>query len=141
MLEVKVFWDEEQLFAEIVQENEDVRELRDTVAMLPDDVAAAEKISLGQLTGAEIELKSVWEAEGVLDVLEQHSVELLVSPNLSDTMLLNAAFLVEREREAEFDNVVAALAEAHAGRLIFNYVGPLPPYSFINLAFGAAAEG
>ena len=140
-LEVKVFWDEEQLFAEIVQENEDVRELRDTVAMLPDDVAAAEKISLGQLTGAEIELKSVWEAEGVLDVLEQHSVELLVSPNLSDTMLLNAAFLVEREREAEFDNVVAALAEAHAGRLIFNYVGPLPPYSFINLAFGAAAEG
>lgn len=138
-LEVKVFWDQERLFAEIVDENEDVRALRDTITLLPDGAAAAEKITLGELTEAEIELKSAWEADGVLDVLEGHAVELLVSPNLSDTMLLNAAFLVERAREPEFDDAVAALAEAHAGRLVFNYVGPLPPYSFINLAF--AGEG
>jgi hypothetical protein len=136
-LEVKVFWEEEQLFAEIVQENDEVRALRDTLVLLPDDVASPEKVELGQLTEAEIRSKSEWEAEGVLDVLEQHAVELLVSSSLSDTMLLNAAFLVEREREAEFDGVVAGLAEAHAGRLVFNYVGPLPPYSFINLAFHA----
>ncbi len=98
-----------------------------------------DKIVLGQLIEAEIEAKSAWEADGLLDELERRAVEVLVSPNLTETMLLNAACLVERAREAEFDEVVAALAEAHAGRLIFNYVGPLPPYSFVNLAF--AAEG
>ena len=134
-LEIKVFWDHERLFAEIAQENEEVRALRDAIADLPDDVIAAEKIALGQLTEAEIELKSAWEADGVLDILEQHAVDLLVSPNLNDTMLLNAAFLVERAHEEDFDSAVFGLGEAHAGRLIFNYVGPLPPYSFINLAF------
>lgn len=134
-LEVKVFWEQERLFLEIAAENDEVRALRDSIAMLPD--AAAEKITLGQLTEAEIEIKSAWEADGVLDVLEQHAVDLLVSPNLNDTMLLNAAFLVERQHEEEFDGAVFGLAEAQAGRLIFNYVGPLPPYSFINLAFEA----
>ena len=41
-------------------------------------------------------------------------------------------FLIERLH----DEAVFALGEAQAGRLVFNYVGPLPPYSFINLAFG-----
>lgn len=135
-LEVKVFWRQDRLFFEIAQENEEVRALRDTISQLPDD-AAGEKLTLGQLTEAEIELKSAWEADAVLDVLEQHAVDLLVSPNLNDTMLLNAAFLVERSREGEFDGAVYGLGEAQAGRLIFNYVGPLPPYSFINLAFEA----
>jgi hypothetical protein len=134
-LEVKVFWEQERLFAEIAQENDEVRALRDTIPLLPDDEAAVEKITLGQLTEAEIELKSAWESDGVLDVLEPIAVDVLVSPNLSDTMLLNAAFLVERAREEEFDGAVAALAEAQAGRLVFTYVGPLAPYSFINLAF------
>jgi len=136
-LEVKALWEEQRLFAEIAQENEEVRALRDAIALLPDEEAAVEKISLGQLTEAEIESKSEWEADALLDVLEQHAVELLVSPNLKDTMLLNAAFLVERAREKEFDDVVDALAKANAGRLTFSYVGPLPPYSFVNLAFEA----
>jgi len=137
-LEVKVFWRQERLFAEIAQENDEVRALRDTIALLPEDAASMEKLTLGQLTEAEIELKSEWEADGVLEVLEPQAVEVLVSPNLKDTMLLNAAFLVERAREEEFDEAVNALAQAHAERLVFSYVGPLPPYSFINLAFGAA---
>jgi hypothetical protein len=135
-LEVKVIWERERLFAEIAEENDEVRELRDTISLLPDHAASMEKITLGQLTEAEIEHKSAWEADGVLDVLEPIAVDLLVSANLSDTMLLNAAFLVERAREAEFDAAVAALAAEHAGRLNFSYVGPLPTYSFINLAFG-----
>lgn len=134
-LEVKAFWDQERLFAEVAQENDEVRALRDTIPLLPDSEVAAASITLGQLTEQEIELKSTWEADGILAVLEQHAVDVLVSPNLTDAMLLNAAFLVEREREKDFDGAVFGLGEAQVGRLIFNYVGPLPPYSFINLAF------
>ena len=136
-LELKVFWEQQRLFAEIARENDDVRMMRDTIPLLPEDDAAVERITLGQLTEAEIELKSSWEADKVLDVLEPIAVDVLVSPNLSDTMLLNAAFLVAGAREKEFDSAVAALGDAQAGRLVFNYVGPLPPYSFINLAFEA----
>jgi hypothetical protein len=135
-LELKAFWTQERLFAEIADENDEVRELRDTIPLLPDGEAGVAKIALGQLTEAEIELKSAWEADRVLDILEPHAVDILVRPNLNDTMLLNAAFLVERAREKAFDGAVFGLGETHAGRLRFNYVGPLPPYSFINLALG-----
>jgi hypothetical protein len=138
-LELKTFWTQERLFAEIAEENEEVRALRDSIPLLPDSEAGVASITLGQLTEAEIELKSAWEADRVLDILEQHAVDVLVSPNMSDTMLLNAAFLVQREREKEFDGAVFALGDAHVGRLVFNYVGPLPPYSFINLQIEAEA--
>ena len=137
-LEVKAFWNQERLFAEIAQENDEVRALRDIIPLLPDDEAAGAKITLGQLTESEIELKSAWEADGLLGILEQHAVDLVLSPNLSDMMLLNGAFLVERAREKDFDGAVFGLGEAQKGRLVFNYVGPLPPYSFIDLAFQAA---
>jgi hypothetical protein len=136
-LEVKAFWEQESLFAEIAQENEEVRALRDSIPGLPEDEAAVARINLGQLTEAEIELKSSWEADAVLEILEPISAEVLVTTNLSDMMLLNAAFLVERAREREFDDAMEALAAARADRLVFSYVGPIPPYSFINLAFGA----
>jgi hypothetical protein len=139
-LEVKVFWEMDRLFAEIIEENEDARMLRDTIASLPEDAGAAEKITLGQLTEAEIENKSAWESDAVLDFLEGYAVDLLVSPNLTDNMVVNAAFLVERAKESAFDDAVQALAASNAGRLIFSYVGPLAPYSFINLAFGASNE-
>jgi hypothetical protein len=139
-LEVKAFWEQELLFAEIARENDEVRALRDAIPGLPDDEAAVARITLGQLTEAEIELKSSWEADAVLDILEPIAAEVLVSANLSDTMLLNAAFLVERARESEFDKAVEAVATARADRLVFSYVGPIPPYSFINLAFGGEEQ-
>ena len=95
------------------------------------------KIALGQLTEAEIEMKSTWEADAILDLLDPIAVEVQVNPNMGDTMLLNASFLVERVREGEFDRAVEAVGEAQQQRLVFSYVGPLPPYSFIDLAFEA----
>jgi hypothetical protein len=56
-----------------------------------------------------------------------------VNKNLSDMMLLNAAFLVDKSQEQAFDARVQALGEAQAGRQIFQYVGPLPPYNFVDL--------
>lgn len=138
-LQLKAFWEQEQLFAEIAQENDEVRVLRDTIPELERDEVAVAKITLGQLTEAEIELKSTWEADRMLEVLEPIAAEIKVSPNLSDTMLLSAACLVERAREKELDAAVNAIAEANKQRMVFSYVGPLPPYSFIDLAF--ATEG
>jgi len=50
-----------------------------------------------------------------------------------DDMLMNAAFLVDKSREKEFDNEVARLAAQYEGRIEFKYIGPAPPYSFVNI--------
>jgi len=47
-------------------------------------------------------------------------------------MILNAAFLVSRDREADFDARVKEIA-ARSPNLTFRYTGPWPPYNFVNI--------
>ena len=48
-------------------------------------------------------------------------------------MIMNAAFLVDRAREKEFDSCVEELGVHYGDRIEFKYVGPVPPYSFVNI--------
>ena len=52
---------------------------------------------------------------------------------IGDKMIMNAAFLLEREREAEFDAAVNRIAKKFGDRLNFKYTGPWPPYNFVNI--------
>jgi hypothetical protein len=52
---------------------------------------------------------------------------------IGDNMILNAAFLVERTREEEFDAAVKALSRRYVQLLSFKYTGPWPPYNFVNI--------
>jgi hypothetical protein len=45
----------------------------------------------------------------------------------------NLAFLVERERHEDFDHAVAHLRDQLGERIDLRYVGPLPPYSFVDI--------
>src|ERR671939_979520 len=130
-LELKVLWNEERLFAEIMAENDDICALRDSLAGQPPEATQYERVQLGERVAAVIQRKSEAEAAALLDALEPLAVETRVNDNLGDMMLLNAAFLVDRSQEQAFDAQVQALSEAQAGRLIFQYAGPLPPYNFV----------
>jgi hypothetical protein len=132
-LELKVLWNEERLFAEIVAENDDVRVLRDSLAGQAPEATQYERIPLGERVAAAIQHKSEAEAASLLDALEPLAVKTRVNDNLSDMMLLNAAFLVDKIQEQAFDAKVQVLGEAQAGRQIFQYVGPLPPYNFVDI--------
>src|SRR5918911_906752 len=132
-LELKVLWNEEPLFAEIVAENEDIRALRDSLAGQPPEATQYERIQLGERVAAALQRKSDAEAAWLLDALEPLAVATRVNENQTDMMLLNAAFLVDKSQEQAFDATVQALGAAQAGRQIFQYVGPLPPYNFVDL--------
>jgi len=133
-LGLKVLWDRDRLFAEIVAERADIRELRDRVAARPPDTAYYERIQLGELTEAAIAARRDRDGEAILDALSPLAVDVRLNRLLAETMVLNASFLVERGRIEGFDAAVQHLGRVHAERLVFQYVGPLPPYSFVNIA-------
>jgi hypothetical protein len=132
-LELTVLWNEARLFAEIMAEDDDIRALRDSLAGQPPEATQYERIQLGERVAAAIQGKSDAEAASLLDALEPLAVETRVNQNQTDMMLLNAAFLVDKSQQQAFDARVQALSEAQAGRQIFQYVGPLPPYNFVDL--------
>jgi hypothetical protein len=130
---LRVHWNRERLFADIVAENNDIRALRENIAGLDPDAAYYDRVQLGEMTEAAIAAKREDTAQSIMAHLSPLAVDTRVNDPLTDMMVLNAAFLVDRTQEAAFDGQVRALGEAEVGRLILQYVGPVPPYNFVTL--------
>jgi hypothetical protein len=132
-LDLSVLWNEERFFAEIVAENDDIRVLRDSLVGQPPEATHYERVRLGERVAAALQRKSEAEAAALLDALAPLAVETRVNDNLGEMMFLNAAFLVDKSQEQAFDARVQALGAAQAERQIFRYLGPLPPYTFVDI--------
>jgi len=107
--------------------------LRDSLIGQPEDAVYEERIRLGELTNAEINRKREQEAESIVETLKPMVNDIRLNNIFSDMMILNAALLVDKTKEPEIAAKVEALAEAQRERRTFNYVGPLPPYNFVNI--------
>lgn len=133
-LGLKVFWQSERIFAEIAGADATIRVLRDDIAGQEPAAAYALRIELGELVAGAIERMRDREAEWLLAALRPLARELQINPPQMDLMALNASFLVTREAVAGFEGHVAALRQEQRHRLIVKLVGPLPTYSFVDLA-------
>ncbi|SDN73515.1 GvpL/GvpF family gas vesicle protein [Alkalicoccus daliensis] len=58
---------------------------------------------------------------------------------VNERMLLNAAFLLEKDKEEEFDLKVNEIYEKWKDHIDFTYTGPWPAYNFIDLKVKAGA--
>lgn len=132
-LGLKVFWSRERLFDEIVDESARIRALRDSIAGKSPEGTHYQRIQIGQLTEEAIVNKRDRDAEAIIQELRPLAVDMKVNKILTDMMVLNASFLVDRADEPALDAKVNALGESSAGRLAFKYAGPLPPYNFVNV--------
>ena len=132
-LDVKVYWNEERVFAEVLLENPDILALREAVNAQSEESSYYDRIQLGEMIHSAVASKRDAEAEAILAALSPLAYDTRVNDPLMDMMVLNGAFLVHKERESEFDEAVAAMTEANEGRLLVQYLGPLPPYNFVSI--------
>ncbi len=132
-LGLKLYWQRAGLFNAIAAGNPRIAALRDAIGGQPPENTHYERIQLGQLVEEAMLRKRDEEADAILEPLRPLAVETKVNKILTDTMVLNAAFLVDRSQEPAFDAQVNSLEAAWSGRLLFKYAGPLPPYNFVNI--------
>ena len=133
-LGVKGFYKEmKQIFAEIVQENREIKTLRDKIGKSSSAVYK-KKIRLGELVAEALKKKKKEETEKIIAPLKKISYDFRNNETRGDEMLINSAFLIDRAREKEFDNQMDELDAKYSQRIRFKYVGPTPPYNFVNLS-------
>lgn len=130
---LKAFWYEDVVFQEIVQQNPTVRRMRDGLNGKSLDETYYDRIRLGELVEAELKARREADSEGVLARLRPVVEKLQVNPTTVDHMVINAAFLVERARESDFEAAVRALDQDLGHRLLIKCVGPVAPYNFVNV--------
>lgn len=133
-LGLRVMWQRERLFERIVQENPVIRQVRDSLAGKTEAESHYERIQLGQMVEAAIDAKRDDDAAALLASLRPLAADLKVNKPIMDVMVLNAAFLVPADKQDLFDACVRTMDEEHSGQMLFKYVGPVPPYNFVNVA-------
>ena len=132
-LGLKAFWKEEALFKEITEENPGIRALRDVLRARSQGISYQDRMRLGEMVQEAIARKGEAEAEALVNRLRPLAYKCKVNEALGERTVLNAAFLVDREREAEFDEAVRRLDNEMSHREAFRFVGPVPPYNFVNV--------
>jgi len=133
-LGLKAFWrDMNAIFQEIAKEDEEIKASRAMMTSCSTKNIDQDKSALGEVLKVALGHKKAKEKEALLKSLRQLSSDSCLNMTYGDDMLLNAAFLVDRVREKEFDGEVEELAARYNGRIEFKYVGPVPPYSFVNI--------
>ncbi|HKS27493.1 MAG TPA: GvpL/GvpF family gas vesicle protein [Pyrinomonadaceae bacterium] len=130
---LKVNWDRDRVIAEIEQENEEIRNLKEQITSRSTGSTYFARMQLGRLVEQALSEQSDSYVREVYAALRDTAVASRANKPIGDKMIMNAAFLVERERESEFDRKVKEIAAKYEGKLSFKYTGPWPPYNFVHI--------
>ncbi len=132
-LGLKVLWaNREGAFQEIVDENRDIRILRDRL-MSEKVRPQRDQVRLGEMVKKALETKKIQEEKSILDLLKGLWVEHKKNDVFGDQMITNSAFLIRKDSEKAFDEMVDKLTARYDGKMKFKYVGPVPPCNFVEI--------
>jgi len=123
-LSVRAHYVEDAVLRELVRDDPKIRRLRER---------RGAELALGEAVASALLARRAADADAIVHSLVPHARRVLVEEPRAEYEVLRAAFLVERKRLGAFDQAVEKTARARAGLLVFKYVGPLPPHSFVEL--------
>ena len=121
------------IFEEIIEENREIKKAKEKIQNEVGKKNIPAKTEVGKMVEEALKKKKEREAEKIVDALRRTAFEYKLNKIIGDEMFINAAFLVDKGREKEFDNIIEDLSERYRDRVKFVYVGPVPVYSFVNI--------
>lgn len=128
---LKVLWETEMVISDIEKDNENLRLLRQGISSQQGSTYFA-RMQYGRLVDSLLQERAEEMASEILAGLRDVAVASRINKPIGEKMILNAAFLVSRDSEADFDARVGEIG-ARYEQLTFKYTGPWPPYNFVNI--------
>ncbi len=129
-VELEIRWkDMKSVFDELVEHNSALKKLKAD----PRAKSMEDTIMAGQMVYKLLQEKKKKESEGFIKTLKTVSEGCVVNKNARDELVMNASFLVAKEKLALFDRALDSLDANTGGRFAIKYIGPLPPYSFVEM--------
>ena len=130
---LKVNWDRDRIIEDIKQEDEEIRKFHQEIIRKHLQSTYLARMQLGRMIDKALAERSISYVREIYEALRGVCVASRDNQPIGDKMIMNAAFLVERDREPEFDEAVNTIAKKYGQRLKFKYTGPWPPYNFVNI--------
>jgi hypothetical protein len=132
-LSLKVIGMEGPVFKYIVDNYDDIRRGKEELAGLPAGQSRLQFVRIGEMVDHALKEVNEKYCDIITKALQPLAYKVKICDTYGERMVLNAAFLVEEKNRTAFDAAIKALDEQHGNLFVFKYVGPLPPYNYVNL--------
>ncbi len=130
---IKVLVKKEAFFENIMENYDEIRNLKRKLEKLSFDQTHYQRLKIGEMVAVAFENESDRYRSQIITMLSSIADKMKINDNFGDTMILNAAFLINKNDELQFDEAVNELYNRMGHLLTIKYVGTLPPYNFVNL--------
>ncbi len=132
-LVVQAVGNKQNWIQEIAGTDKKVVELKNALSSGSEGDNLLARIEMGKVIHEAVSSKEKIYNADILYTLRNGNYNFSHGKLLGEDMIFNGSFLVSKKGEPDFDKKVNKLAGKYEGQLNFKYVGPLPPYSFVNL--------
>lgn len=130
---LKVTWDRDRVVEELKRENEEIHRFQHELTRKHLQSTYFARMQLGRMIDKALSERAADVVREIYDTLRGVCVASRDNKPIGDKMIMNAAFLIQKDRETEFDDAVNRIAQKFGDRLNFKYTGPWPPYNFVNI--------
>ena len=132
-LGLKAIFKEDVIYKDILEKYKEIRILKEKIASLPSEKTYFKKAEIGEMVEAALQKEKEIYKKDILNTLSALAAEVKSISSYYELMIINAAFLVEKYKEAEFDQKVNEIEAKYSSKLKLKYIGKVPPFNFVNL--------
>ncbi|PYZ96033.1 gas vesicle protein GvpF [Alteribacter lacisalsi] len=120
-----------------IQENPNIQSLKSGAEGKSKQAGYYDRIKLGEAARTFMTDLQIHFDKEIFQQLAKEADAARNNDPVSERMVMNASFLVDRDNEQAFDELVNEIHEEWGDRLDFKYTGPWPAYNFINIKLKA----
>jgi len=132
-LDVAALWSDMETVLKELAGEEEIKRLKEAALTKTPEQVFEIKTQLGKLVKDTLDRNREECASQLLDVMKKEAEIYHSHPVMDDSMIMNTAFLIDKDRQEIFESKVDQLDNQYNGKINFRIVGPLPPYSFTTL--------
>ncbi|MBU4370210.1 GvpL/GvpF family gas vesicle protein [Patescibacteria group bacterium] len=130
---VQVWWDPKKLLEELANTNPEIQRLKQEMSLRGSILGMPIKLKVGKLIAQKIETQRQAYIKDIQSSLRNLAYDFTLNKLIDENMIANLSFLIEKAKEPELDRMMQELGKKYEGKLRFKYIGPMPPYSFVNI--------
>ncbi|MFC6887424.1 MULTISPECIES: GvpL/GvpF family gas vesicle protein [Actinomadura] len=133
-LRLKGTYVQEVVLREVMNDEPQIAELNQRLRDIPPEAADAayyDRVRLGELIAQALEQRREDDGQVLLEALAPAAEAIVRRSPMREEDVLDASFLVERDRVTEFEQSVDKLGKIHGERIRIRLIGPLAPYDFV----------
>jgi len=128
------------ILKEIKEENGVIKSFKNNFEKTEELESVPKKKVIENLVKNALKKKKEIQTDEIVEPLRKTYCDMILNNTMFDEMFMNAAFLVDKGREKEFDSIMGDLSEKYKYRINFIYTGPLPPYNFVNITIYSESQ-